>query len=338
MASRHRFALLLLVAAALTPPCAAAQPQGCKLIRVDEWPLRPYRYIPTIDGEINGQKIGIGIDTGLTKSALLLRSAAARLQLPAFKAQGLDVAGVGGESEGEIAIVDELKIGEAKRGHWRTQVAGEQDYTDYFDLLLGHRFFQNIDFEFDLPNKTIRLFQPKDCDGVALAYWAKQGAFEAPIEIDDYINLTVQINGQPVKAILDSGAGRTSLDMALAQRLGISPKTPGVVPGGCVYGFGPSGVETWIAQFDAIAIGNELIRNPKLHFFDRNEHIPVMRSVPFGIVKYQNLSDLILGADFLHSHRVLVARSQRKLYFTHSGGTVFPAHAGESCTSEARGR
>ena len=32
---------------------------------------------------------------------------------------------------------------------------------------------------------------------------------------------------------------------------------------------------------------------------------------------------MLLGADFLRSHRVLVANSQRKLYFTYSGGPVF---------------
>jgi hypothetical protein len=32
---------------------------------------------------------------------------------------------------------------------------------------------------------------------------------------------------------------------------------------------------------------------------------------------------MLLGADFLRSHRVLVAHSQRKIYFTYTGGPVF---------------
>ena len=32
---------------------------------------------------------------------------------------------------------------------------------------------------------------------------------------------------------------------------------------------------------------------------------------------------MLLGADFLHAHRVLVAHSQRKIYFTYAGGPVF---------------
>jgi len=32
---------------------------------------------------------------------------------------------------------------------------------------------------------------------------------------------------------------------------------------------------------------------------------------------------MLLGADFLRAHRVLVSHSQRKMYFTHLGGPVF---------------
>jgi hypothetical protein len=32
---------------------------------------------------------------------------------------------------------------------------------------------------------------------------------------------------------------------------------------------------------------------------------------------------MLLGADFLRAHRVLVSHSQRKMYFTYLGGPVF---------------
>ena len=34
---------------------------------------------------------------------------------------------------------------------------------------------------------------------------------------------------------------------------------------------------------------------------------------------------MLLGLDFIRAHRVLVAHSQRKLYFTYNGGPVFEA-------------
>jgi hypothetical protein len=41
----------------------AAQTQRCKLVLIAEWPLRAEQYRPVIDGAINGQKIGILLDT-----------------------------------------------------------------------------------------------------------------------------------------------------------------------------------------------------------------------------------------------------------------------------------
>ena len=43
------------------------------------------------------------------------------------------------------------------------------------------------------------------------------------------------------------------------------------------------------------------------------------------------LPHMLLGADFLRAHRVLVARSQGRLYFTYSGGTVFPVGEEKTC-------
>jgi hypothetical protein len=38
------------------------------------------------------------------------------------------------------------------------------------------------------------------------------------------------------------------------------------------------------------------------------------------------LQQMLLGVEFLRAHRVLVAHSQRKLYFGYVGGPVFQPH------------
>ena len=100
----------------------------------------------------------------------------------------------------------------------------------------------------------MRLFQPKNCDGVSLAYWTTEEAREVAIDpIYDYqpqILLTVQINGQPVKAMLDSGAGGSALTKADAARLGVMPETAGVVAAPSGTGLGPNKTEMWIGPFD----------------------------------------------------------------------------------------
>jgi hypothetical protein len=62
----------------------------------------------------------------------------------------------------------------------------------------------------------------------------------------------------------------------------------------------------------------------------------VIRDARIGIADFtpelaRLTPEVILGTDFLRAHRVLVARSQRRVYFTPSGGPVFPARAGREC-------
>ena len=50
-------------------------------------------------------------------------------------------------------------------------------------------------------------------------------------------------------------------------------------------------------------------------------------------------ADMLIGADFFISHRVLISYSQHKLYFTYTGGPVFdmklPPNAGAATATSA---
>jgi tetratricopeptide (TPR) repeat protein len=55
-------------------------------------------------------------------------------------------------------------------------------------------------------------------------------------------------------------------------------------------------------------LGDEVIENARLRIGDTD---------------LAGLADMVLGADFFLSHRVYVAKSQKKIYFTYNGGRVF---------------
>jgi hypothetical protein len=103
-----------------------------------------------------------------------------------------------------------------------------------------------------------------------------------------------------------------------ATQLGVTPDTAGVIAGGCTTGLGRKSVDSWIGPFESFAIGNEIIRDPKLRFAPVREQLA-------------GLPPMLLGADFLRAHRVLIARSQGKMYFTYAGGTVFPSAPSKGC-------
>jgi predicted aspartyl protease len=315
----------VLIGAAIASNICTAAPSDCKLLRIAEWPIRLEHNKLIVDGTINGQKIGIVLDTGAERS-FILRSAAVRLGLTLRRAKGLRLFGVGGETEVEIAHLDEFKISEATRNNWQVIVAGERDLGGDVALLLGDDFFHGVDVEFHLPHGAVRLFQPKGCDGASLAYWSINGADEVEIEAVDDIHprilLTIQINGQALRALLDSGAATSMLSSSDAAGPGVTPETPGVVPIGPRTGLGAKKVDSWIGPFQTFTIGGETIKNPKIAFSDLWKDTTYSQTGS-NIRTQVSLRPMLLGADFLLAHRVLVAHSQRKIYFTYTGGRIF---------------
>ena len=87
---------------------AVADSVKCKLVRMVDWPARIVRNHIVVEGAINGQKIGITLDTG-SEISVILRSTAVRLDLPRRATTGTRIFGLGGESKTEIASVDDFK-------------------------------------------------------------------------------------------------------------------------------------------------------------------------------------------------------------------------------------
>jgi predicted aspartyl protease len=306
--------VFLLIAFAIATPASAQDPK-CKLLRIAQWMMRAEYYSPVVDAMINGQYVRVLLDTGAALT-VVRRAATRSLNLARTEIEGLPNV--------EAVYINEFRIGKWERNDWRVLVAGEHDYGDDVALVLGDDFFQSADVEFDFQSNAVRVYQAKDCENAPLAYWART-ATQVPIEPGERVRLGISINGKPVRALLDSGASRSLLGTAEAAKLGITAQSPGATAAGCVGGYGKNAVDSWTAQFESFAIGDEVIRNPRIRIADLEQHTGAQ-------------DGMLLGADFLHSHRVLVARSQGKLYFTYAGGTVFPRPpAGRACgTAPAR--
>jgi predicted aspartyl protease len=299
----------------------AAGSAECKFVRVAEWQVRLAHGALLADGAINGRSARVLLDTGAMRS-ILQRGAAKRLGLTLRPAPKYRFNGLGGESDVDVAELDEFRIGDAVRSHWLVLAAGNDGAG--IDFVLGEDFFHLVDVEFDLAHNAIRLFQPKDCERVGLAYWATEGVSVVGIEglSDDRsaIIVPVRINGAPVKALLDSGATTTILSLREAAQLGITPQTPGVAAGARYTGIGKDLVESWISPLVTFAIGNETIRDTKLPFAQM--YLDGSSNESSGHISKKGAA-MLLGLDFLRAHRVLVAHSQEKVYFTYAGGPVF---------------
>jgi len=310
-------AAMAVLSATLSITSEVEAASGCQLVRIAEWRTRPGYASPVVDGTINGVKVGVMLDTGAERT-MIMRSAAQRLNLPREQIPGMKMEGIGGVSNAESARIASFGVGESVRNNWSMIVAGDRD-AGQIAVLLGDDFLQGADIEFDLAHDTVRLFQPKDCKGVSLAYWTTEGAGQIKIDTGigtrAAITFDVEVNGRRTHAELDSGSSRSSLSTAFASSLGVTPVSPGVLAAGCSLGLGGTPIPVWSASFESFKIGDELIHDPRINFSDWDKYM-------HGYLLFTD-ADMLLGADFLRSHRVLVSHGQHRMYFTHTGGTVF---------------
>jgi tetratricopeptide (TPR) repeat protein len=124
---------------------------------------------------------------------------------------------------------------------------------------------------------------------------------------DRAIGAYATANGHQIRVVFDTGAFLSGMSLRAAARAGVTPASPGVVQTVGSTGFGDKVRRTWVAPFDSFALGGEEIRKTRLRISETELE---------GI-------DMLLGADFFLSHRILVSQSQQKIYFTYNGGPVF---------------
>lgn len=340
----HAVRLLMLLAAVVIATADASAQSRCRFLKVVEWPVRIAANHLVVDGAINGQAVGIMLDTGATFSSIE-RQTAEFLKLPLRDAPGRRIVGIGGQTQAALAVVDEFKLGEATAQSLQLLVTGDGTRRMAWDVILGEDFLQRFDVEFDLAHDKVRLFQPRDCDGVSLAYWTKDNVAEVEVEplrdSQPRIEFTVKLNDRKVEAMLDSGAAVSIVPLQDVAALGITPESPGTTPAGVLGGMGARQVPMWSAQFASFAIGNESIPDIRIAFGDVWKDT-AMKSLGSNVGKRLNAEPMIVGADFLRAHRMLVSHSQRRLYFSYVGGPVFavptartPAKATEPVKSSA---
>jgi len=243
--------------------------------------------------------------------------------------------GIGGDSRVRVARVDELRIGAWSARALTVHVGGELAIAGV-DLVLGEDVLHTLDLEFDYARGAIRVFEPAACGAASATGW-QPPAQALSFERDDRaVRLSLEVNAIPALALLDSGAVRTLVSLDFAYRAGLAPDAPGVVPAGCAAGLGGQAVRAWAGRFDSLRLGQETLRDAQLAFADFTvaPDAPLLRA---PALSYSRRSpDVLLGNDFLRTHRVLVARSEGRVYFSYVGGKVFPALPAAPCDDPAR--
>lgn len=302
---RHLGYIATLAALSLSTTWAA---EKCRLLQLPSVPVIMMGLRPTIPAELDGNKTRLLVDTGAFFDTLS-PAEATQFKLPLSDTpMGYYITGGLGNLHPQIATVKSLKLGSLSFPRGAVFLVGANDIGNGIAGSLGQNLYRVLDVEFDFANGVMRFFQSINCRGAFLAYWAASAPQSVSVldleergEQDPHLLGPVLVNGHSLTALFDTGSATSILSLGAARRLGLSPGSAGVMNVG-------ASDHVWSAPIDKMQIGdNETIEHT---------HILVEDHYPPGAA-------MVIGADFFLSHRVYLATSQSKLYFTYNGGPVF---------------
>lgn len=312
--------MLAAFAAMIGAPAQAA----CAFQMIAVLPVTMYGLSPQTTAKINGRETRFIVDSGAFFGVISPGTAAENgLKLQAAP-QGFYMEGVGGSVDLNVVTVKTFTLAGVDLPNRQFLVGGSEVGSAG---VIGQNILHLGDVEYDLPHGAVRLFRPAGCGDKILAYWAGSSPLsELPLEESQsrlsHTRATILINGQKIVALFDTGAETSMLSLSAAARLGMKPGSPGMKPSGMTGGFGKHMVQTWIAPFATVELAGEQLRNVRIAVGDLG----------------QLDADMLVGADFFLAHRVYVANSQRKMWFTYTGGTFFNAMDEKVRAVDAKGQ
>jgi hypothetical protein len=260
---------------------------------------------------INGINANVVLDTGAARS-LVTPEAVRRLGLASDQWIATTMRGVGGIVEHPNADPHSLRLGEVPlHRHTVThdisllvaEMPGSLPPGLVVDGVLGRDLLSSFDLEFDIRAHRLTLYDVRECSGQFVPWTGRFTTLPAAMPMTKAMVVPIRVDGQRLRALLDTGA--TSL-LILAPgmfRLGLTPATAAHDPSAVTRGIGPTAPEIHRHRFSSWQVGPLLERNPTFW-------VSQARVVP--------IVDALLGADWL--------LAQRRVWISFTTGQVFFEH------------
>ena len=303
---RPIFAALLFSSAAM----AQSLPASCSMGELATMPLTFTDDLrPVGEASINGTSVAAMLSTGSAEQTLLNKKTLDRLGIKVNSTTSTQYVRdertpTGSQTTTRTALtslIDEYAFGHTKGK--RTWFVVDEFMDDTFGARVGAGSLLQQDLEIALDAGYLKTFKPDGCFREHLAYW-DPNAVSVPTFGDRWKRdlrpvFTVRINGKDVTALLSTSTPHSYIPKVAAERLGLTPESPGATREDALPGDDPTN-PVWSVPVQQMAIGALEVKDFNLRLMDLAHSGEL----------------LILGADFLHRYRVYIAKSQEQVYFS----------------------
>jgi predicted aspartyl protease len=176
----------------------------------------------------------------------------------------------------------------------RTEIGGR-----HIEGLLGRDFLSAFDLDLDFPHRRLTLYDVHGCTGRFRP--STEPYVSVPVEnpAESALLVPLELDGVPLHALLDSGAGETLIAAPGMARLGLGLARLQGDPNRIVSGMGPHTVTVWQHRFHDLRIGDETFGAP---------------SFLVAPIELSPISDMLLGADWLIGRRIWISYATWQLF------------------------
>lgn len=241
--------------------------------------------MPVLGAEINGKPAALVLDTG-SDATVLTRTAAQRLGVVQFGAPR-NVGGAGGRAQAGVAVLGALKLGPVLVPKPRALLTDAP--APPLDGLIGIDLLVDWEVELDMPAHRVRLYRARPCVS-ARPPWTEPFV-QLPVQQEagsGHLFVSVLLDKQPLRAMLDTGASRSVVSLQSAADAGLDRRALAALPLSRGQAINAEGVLLRSARFQSLEVGGIVLRRPELAVID----LP-----PFA-------GDMLIGGDFLGTRKV----------------------------------
>jgi predicted aspartyl protease len=282
-------------------------------------------YVPAA---INGAKKSMLVDTGGFFTEITQPVSEALKLSP--RHTRLEIVGVAGDETG-LAVRAGFTLGKLHSDSMDFMVmpgnhSFAPDVTDAAGLLAPN-LLRVYDLDLDLDRRKLTLISPKHCDG-KVVYWRAGSVAVIPVRInlDGHILVPVELDGERMTAVLDTGATTSVLNLDTARKdFGLEPgSNDAPLNASLVNGE----IKVYSHRFKTLALEGVAVANPKLtlmpdlmrgKLYNPHNKLEGDTRISNSVIE-TGLGDMILGMDILRHLHMYIAYKEQKLYVSPASG------------------